>query len=167
MLLPVRVREPLPALVSPPEPVRVPVKADVRLLVALPTVRVLAPSDTVPLPAPLSAPTVWVAPTPKVAPAPVTVTLAREPRAVALLELRVPPETVTAVPLVKLVAAEPRVSVPEPVLVRERGVPVSSRAPRVRTVAAAVPLTTLKVGLPVRVVVPKVRPAVPLVTVVS
>ena len=86
-------------------------------------------------------------------------TVAQLERAPATCELKTPPLIVNAVPLTKLAAAVPRVSVPLFCLMIVRAVPPSLSAPSVRLVLAAVSNT----ALPVSVVAPKVTPAVPLV----
>ena len=88
MFAPDSVSVPLPAFVSPPVAALItPEKLEVRLFVALPTVRVNAPlSATLPVwftvVVSLNAPMVWLAPTPKVAPS-ATSTVANVPSAVA------------------------------------------------------------------------------------
>ena len=66
----------------------------------------------------------------------------------------------TAVPSTKLVAAEARVMAPAPLLVMVRAVVPSFKAPSV----SSVPDAGVNVALPVKVVAPKVNPAVPLET---
>ena len=65
-----------------------------------------------------------------------------------------------AVPSTRLAAAVARVMLPVPLFVMVRAVVPSFSAPNVNDVADAV----LKVELPVKVVAPKVKPAVPLAT---
>ena len=125
-------------------------------LLVLPTVSVLAPRATEPA-EPLRAPSVWLAPRLSVAPEEM-VTLASEPRAVALLEFNVPAVRLIAVPLTRLVAALPRVSAPAPDLVIVRATPPSLSAPRVSVPVPVPLLATMKVAFPVNVVLPNVRP---------
>ena len=80
------------------------------------------------------------------------------PSAVALFALSVPPVTLIAVPLTRLVAAVPSVVVPLFWKVIVRALAPSPRAPRVSRVPAA----RSNVALPLRVVAPNVMPAVPL-----
>ena len=101
-----------------------------------------------PVPAALSAPTVWLAPVLNVAPLE-TVTFAKEPSAVALFEFNVPPVMFTRVPSIRLVAAELSVRLPDPLFVMVRAVPPSFNPPSVRFAVVG-----LNVGLPVSVVVP-------------
>src|SRR4029453_6268527 len=146
---------PVPALVSAPVPLITPPNEELRSLV-LPTVSVLAPRVTKPA-EPLRAPSVWLAPRLSVAPEE-TVTLASEPRAVALLEFNVPAVRLMAVPLTRLVAALPRVRAPVPDLVIVRATALSLSAPRVSVPVPVPLLATLKVASPVKLVLPNVRP---------